>query len=236
VITFNSGIQETLRRDSLQPRQLNQNIFREFTYMSTSSFFHLISANGYVLHESGPFTEINEHSHALAAALNFQVGAPWSRTAFITGWGVNDQTFDPVGIEDYYTSSYVGLQRQFGQTFNIKGIVEDLRAWRVVSPRSGIAQALVPSTVISWSPARNWQIQGNAAWSSTRGFHIYDDITGGATVSWALPFHREFHDESGDVLLQYPIRFTGGVQQEKFYNFTGAQNQQYRPFIGITIF
>ena len=236
VITFNSGIQETLRRDSLQPYAMNQNLFREFTYMSTSSFFHLLSANGYVLHESGPFTESNEHSHAMAAALNFQVGAPWSRTALITGWGMNDQNFDPVGIEDYYTSSYIGLQRQFGQTFNIKGIVEDLRAWRVVSPRSGIAQALVPSAVISWSPARNWQIQGNAAWSSTRGFHIYDDITGGATVSWALPFHREFHDESGDVLLQYPIRFTGGIQQEDFYNFTGAQNQQFRPFIGITIF
>lgn len=236
VITFNSGIQETLRRDSLEPRALDQNIFREFTYMSTSSFFHLISANGYVLHESGPFTQIKESSHALAAALNFQVGAPWSRTALITGWGMNDQNFDPVGIEDYYTSSYVGLQRQFGQSFNIKGIVEDLRAWRVVSPRSGIAQALVPSTAISWSPARNWQIQGNAAWSSTRGFHIYDDVTGGVNVSWALPFHREFHDETGDVLLQYPIRFTGGVQQEKFYNFTGAQNQQFRPFIGITIF
>ncbi|MGA8531956.1 MAG: tetratricopeptide repeat protein, partial [Acidobacteriaceae bacterium] len=236
VITFNSGIQETIRRDSLEPRQLNQNLFREFTYMSTSSFFHLISANGYVLHESGPFTEINENSHAFAAALNFQVGAPWSRTALITGWGENDQTFNPVGIEDYYTSSYIGLQRHFGQTFNIKGIVEDLRAWRVVSPRSGISQALVPSAVINWSPARNWQIQGNAAWSSTRGFHIYDDITGGANVSWALPFHREFHDESGDVLLQYPIRFTGGVQQETFYNFTGAQNQQFRPFIGISIF
>ena len=236
VITFNSGIQETVRRDSLEPRALNQNIFREFTYMSTSSFFHLISASGYVLHESGPFTEINEESHAFAAALNFQVGAPWSRTALITGWGENDQTFNPVGIEDYYTSSYVGLQHRFGDSLNVKGIVEDLRAWRVVSPRSGIAQALVPSAVINWSPARNWQVQGNAAWSSTRGFHIYDDVTGGATVSWALPFHREFHDESGDVVLQYPIRFTGGVQQEKFYNFTGAQNQQFRPFVGITIF
>jgi tetratricopeptide (TPR) repeat protein len=236
VITFNGGIQETLRRDSLQPRQLNQNLFRQFAYMSTSSFFHLLSADGYVLHESGPFTEINESSHAFAAALNFRVGAPWSRTALVTGWGENDQNFDPVGIEDYYSSSYVGLTRQFGQTFNIKGIVEDLRSWRVVSPRSAISQALVPSTVINWSPARNWQVQANAAWSSTRGFHIYDDITGGANVSWALPFHREFHDESGDVVLQYPIRFTGGVQQEKFYNFTGAQNQQFRPFVGITIF
>ncbi|HEX3661986.1 MAG TPA: tetratricopeptide repeat protein [Acidobacteriaceae bacterium] len=236
VITFNSGIQETLRRDALEPRALNQNILREFTYMSTSSFFHLISANGYVLHEAGPFTEINERSHAFAAALNFQVGAPWSRTALITGWGENDQNFDPVGIEDYYSSSYVGLQHQFGSTFNLKGIVEDLRAWRVVAPRSAISQALVPSTVISWSPARNWQIQANAAWSSTRGFHIYDDVTGGATASWALPFHRTFHDETGDVLLQYPIRFTGGIQQEKFYNFTGAQNQQFRPFVGITIF
>ncbi len=236
VITFNSGIQETLRRDSLQPYAMDQNIFREFTYMSTSSFFHLLSANGYVLHESGPFTEHNENSHALASALNFQVGAPWSRTALITGWGMNDQTFRPVGIEDYYTSSYIGLQHRFGNTIDVKGIVEDLRAWRVVSPRSGIAQALIPSGTVSFSPARNWQVQANAAWTSTRGFHIYDNVKGGATVSWALPFHREFHDEGGDVVLQYPIRFTGGIQQNTFYNFTGAPNQQFRPFVGITIF
>lgn len=236
VITFNSGIQETLRRDSLQPRQMNQNIFREFTYMSTSSFFHLLSADGYVLHESGPFTLSNLHSHAFSAALNFRVGAPWSRTALITGWGENDQTFNPVGIEDYYSSSYVGLQHRFGQTVNVKAIMEDLRAWRVVGPRSGIAQAIIPSGVVDFSPARNWRVQINGAWSNTRGFHIYDDITGGATVSWAFPFHRAFRDETGDVVLEYPIRFTGGVQQETFYNFTGAQNQQFRPFVGISIF
>jgi hypothetical protein len=51
-----------------------------------------------------------------------------------------------------------------------------------------------------------------------------------------MPFHREFKDETGDVVLQYPIRFSAGVQQETFFNFTGGQNQQFRPYVSITLF
>ncbi len=64
VVTFNSGVQETVRRDSESPVEMNQNLFRLFTYMSTSSFFDAVSMDGYVLRETGPFTESNEHSTA----------------------------------------------------------------------------------------------------------------------------------------------------------------------------
>jgi tetratricopeptide (TPR) repeat protein len=43
VLTFNSGIQGTVRRDSESPVAMNQNLFRMFTYMSTSSFFNAVS-------------------------------------------------------------------------------------------------------------------------------------------------------------------------------------------------
>ena len=62
VVTFNSGVQVTVRRDFDTPVQLNQNLFREFTYVSTSSFFNLVSVSGFVLHEAGPFTEADLHS------------------------------------------------------------------------------------------------------------------------------------------------------------------------------
>ncbi len=65
VLTFDSGIQGTIRRDSDSPVELNQNLFRVFTYVSTSSFFNLISASGFVLRETGPFTESNLHSTTL---------------------------------------------------------------------------------------------------------------------------------------------------------------------------
>src|SRR6185437_5354452 len=45
-ITLNSGIEGTIRRDSESPRQMNQNLFRAFTYGSTTAFFNAVSASG----------------------------------------------------------------------------------------------------------------------------------------------------------------------------------------------
>ena len=236
VITFNSGAQATVRRDSQSPVELDQNLFRVYTYVSTSSFFNALSVDGYVLRETGPFTESNLHSTAFAAAVDFRVGAPWGKTAIVTGWGENDQTFTPVATEDYYTSSYIGLDRKFSDRWDVKAIAEDLRAWRTVGTRSGIAQALRPVGSVQFIPARRWSLQASTAWSSNRGFHVYDAVQSGVTVSYGLPFHREFRDRTGDVALQYPIRFSGGLQQETFLNFTGGQNQQFRPYISITLF
>ena len=69
VVQFNSGIQGTIRRDSLSPVQMNQNLFRVFTYVSTSSFFDAVSMDGYFIREVGPFTESNIYSRSLAGAL-----------------------------------------------------------------------------------------------------------------------------------------------------------------------
>ena len=236
VITFNNGVQATVRRDSEDPIDLNQNLFRLFTYMSTSSFFNAVSMDGFVLRETGPFTESNIHSTAFAAALNFRVGAPWGKTALITGWGENDQTFKPASIENFYTGSYIGLDRRFGDRFEVKGIAEDLRAWRTFAGRSGIAQVLRPAGTFTFAPTPRWSVQAGGAWSSNRGFHVYDTVQSNFAVSYAMPFHREFRDETGDVVLQYPIRFSAGVQQESFFNFTGGQSQQWRPYVSITLF
>lgn len=236
VLTFNSGIEGTVRRDSLSPLQMNQNLFRTFTYMSTSSFFNAVSASGFVIYEVGPFTESNLHSRALTGALDFRVGQPWSKTALVTGWGSNDQQFSPVGIEDYYTSSYIGLTHRFSDRLNIEAVVEDLRAWRVVKPNSGIAQVLRPAGTFNFAPTRHWDLQASAAYSSTRSFHVYDRIQSGFSVSYTRPFHRKFNDERGEIPLQYPIRFSAGFQQQSFFNFTYGQNQTFLPYVSITFF
>ncbi|HET9101652.1 MAG TPA: tetratricopeptide repeat protein, partial [Acidobacteriaceae bacterium] len=142
VMTFDVGVQGTIRRDSRSPLQMNQNLGRAFAYMSTTSFFNVVSANGYLLYEFGPFTESNLHSRMLASALNFRVGNPWAKTALVAGWGSNDQQFTPVGIENYNTSSYVGLTHRFSPRWNVEAIIEDLRGWRVVGVRSGNSQAV----------------------------------------------------------------------------------------------
>ncbi|MBS1804525.1 MAG: tetratricopeptide repeat protein [Acidobacteria bacterium] len=236
IITFSGGVQTTIRRDSLSPREINQNLFRTFIYMQTSSFFNALSASGYLIRESGPFTNTDEHSRVLAAALNFRVGAPWGKTALVTGWGGGDQVFHPAEIEDYLTSSYIGLEHRFSERLSVRGMVEDLRAWRVVHGRSGIAQDLRPAASVDFKPRRNWEIQARSAFSSTRSFHVYDASQNGFSVSYARPFKRKFRDESGEVVLQYPIRISGGVQTETFFNFPGGHSQQIRPYIQVSIF
>jgi len=236
VLVFNTGVQATVRRDSDSPFQMNQNLVRTFAYVSSSSFFNMVSFSGYVIHETGPFTESDLHSRSLAGALDFRVGAPWGKTALVTGWGRSDQAFSPDSFEDYSTSSYIGFERRFSDSVNIRAVVEDLRAWRTVGTDSGIAQVLRPAGSVEFSPKRNWEIQATSAYSSTRGFHIYDAIQNGISISYAKPFHRKFHDESGPVDLKYPIRFSAGIQQQMFMNFTGAQNQQFRPYVEISVF
>ena len=236
VMTFSGGVQTTIRRDSLTPVQLDQNLFRVFIYMNTSSFFNALSASGYFIRESGPFTGNNVHSRALTGAIDFRVGRPWGKTTLITGWGSNDQLFTPVNFEDYLTSSYIGLEHRFSERLMVRGMLEDLRAWRVVGGASGIAQNLRPAASVDFSPRRNWDIQASTAYSSTRSFHVYDATQNGFSVSYARPFRRRFHDDSGSVVLQYPIRFAAGLQEETFFNFTGGNNQQLRPFVQISIF
>jgi hypothetical protein len=236
VISFNSGIQGTIRRDSESPRALNQNLLREFTYMSTSSFFNALSLSAYVIHEAGPFTETDNHSRGLTGGVDFRVGAPWGRTALVTGWGASDQKFDPVQYEAYFTSSYVGLERKFGQRVNVRAIAEDVRAWRVFNGNKGIAQNLRPAGTVNFKPNLSWNIQANVAYSSNRSFHTYDAIQSGFAVTYARPVKHKFNDDSGEVVLQYPIRFSAGLQEETFFNFTGGQNQKLRPYVRISLF
>lgn len=236
VLVFNAGVQATLRRDSLSPIQMNQNLFRTFAYVSSSSFFNVISFSGYFIHETGPFTESNLRSRAITGALDFRVGAPWGTTALITGWGMNDQLFSPIHFEDYNTSAYVGIEHKFSERLNIRAIAEDVRAWRMVGANSGIAQNLRPAASIDFSPKRNWDIQVASAYSNNRAFHVYDALQNGFSISYAKPFHRKFNGELGPVDLKYPIRFSAGVQQESFMNFDGTHSQQFRPYVEISIF
>ncbi len=242
VVTVNSGVQETIRRDSLSPVQMDQNLFRVFTYVTTSSFCNAVSADGYFIRESGPFTEAPISSQTLTGAFDFRVGAPWGRTALVTGWGRTDQQFPSQVLgfsENYFTSSYIGLSRRFSTHLNVQAIAEDLRSWRIVpfSPlHSAISQALRPAATLEYSPSRNWAIEATSAYDDTRGFHIYDMTENGLSVSYMRPLGRTYNEETGEVHLKFPIRFSGGIQEETFPNFTHGANQQFRPYVSINLF
>jgi tetratricopeptide (TPR) repeat protein len=235
-ITLNSGIEGTIRRDSESPQQMDQNMFRLFTYGSTTAFFNAVSAAGYVIYDHGTYTESDIHSRALAASLNFRVGRPWGQNALIAGWGANDQQFSPVGIEDYFTSSYIGFSRHFTTKWSAQAVVEDVRAWRVVTPRSGIAQAVRYAGTVSFTPTPSWDLQASLAYENTRTYHAYDATQNGFSVSYTKALHQTMNDETGEVVAQYPLRFSAGFAQETFFNYTAGKNQQFRPYVSITIY
>ena len=236
VLTFNSGVQGTIRRDSRDPVDMNQNLFREYTYLTTSSFFNAVSVNGFVFREAGPFTETKLNSRELGGALNFRVGAPWGKNALITGWGADDEVFRLIHVEDYFSSSYLGFEHRFSDRLNLSALVEDVRAWRIFENRWGIAQNLRPAGSIEFVPRPDWDVKFSSAYSNTRGFHVYDATQNGFSVSYAWPFGRTFHDRSAPLKLEYPVRFSAGLQMENFVNFPGSQNQQFRPYFEISIF
>lgn len=134
------------------------------------------------------------------------------------------------------TASYVGIERKFGERLNLRAIAEDVRAWRIVGSNWGNAQNLRPAGSVDVIPKRNWALHASSAYSSIRSFHIYDAIQNGFSVSYARPFHRKFKDDTGTVVIQYPIRFSAGFQDETFFNFKSGQNQQFRPYVQISLF
>jgi len=216
--------------------EMNQNLFRQFLYMSTSSFFNIVSVSGYAIREGGPFTESSQRSRELSAALNFRVGRPWGRTALVTGWGARDVRFSPLISEDYYTSTYLGIECLASQRVKFTVVAEHLRAWRVWGNSAAVAQALRPAGRVQFAPTRNWSLQASAAYSRNMSAHVYDAVQGGVAISYAMPIHRTFKDEGREVELQYPIRFSVGMQQETFSNFTGRANEQFRPYFSISLF
>lgn len=262
VVTFDGGVQATIRRDSASAESayaMNQNLVREFLYASTSSFFDVISASGYVIHEAGPFTDRHpsENSSSLSGAIDFRVGAPWGKTALITGWGANKQTFTPQPYQNYYTASYIGLDRRFSQKLSIRALAEYVRSYRIVpasqivdaasigntgpivcpgSTCYGWAQNLRPAGTIDFAPNHSWDVRFSSAYSSVRTYHLYDATQNGIAVTYARPFHRKFNDESGALVLEYPIRFSAGFQQETFFNSPGGKSSQFRPYVNISLF
>ena len=224
VLTLNAGIQETVRRDSLSPVDMNQNLFRQFVYLSTSSFFNMVSVNGYAIREAGPFTESTQHSRELAGSLNFRVGRPWGKTALVTGWGASDEQFSPVISEDYYTSAYVGIERRVSERLSFTAIAEDLRAWRVFGGTDAIAQAIRPAGRVQFSPTRNWSVEASAAYSRNMSAHVYDAVQSGFAISYAMPIHRAFKDAGSEVaatgdFFQFHGRADGAVQALSAHHF-----------------
>ena len=235
-ITFDGGLQFTIRRDTISPVFMSQNLFRQFLYISTSSFYNWVSINASGVREAGPFTDQNLHSRDLSATLEFTVGHPWGRTSLITGYSVRDLLFRPM-IEEYFnTTSYIGLQRKFGTRLTVAALAEDLRSWRVQNTQYAIAQALLPGARFDFRATPRWDVQGSFLLSRGMGYHEYDNAQSEFLVSYTRVTRGGVGD-TGGAPVAHPFRFSFGVQQQTFYDFGGTgKTTTLLPVIHFSLF
>ncbi len=237
-LAFNTGLQFTIRRDKRDPVDMNQNLFRQFVYVSSSSFGNWLSFNGSLYHEAGPFTLQNLHSNDVGGRLEFSVGRPWGKTAFITGYTRRDLTFNPLVRQFFTTGTYAGLQRKFGQKLSVTALGEYIRSWRVQDALQATAQALRPAGTIQYTPNKTWIVDGTVAYTRGESFQEYDNIYSSFLITYIKPLHRTVSDSAGQFAVVFPLRFSAGVQAEQFPSFTGAAKSGtlFRPVFRLTIF
>jgi tetratricopeptide (TPR) repeat protein len=235
-IAFNGGLQFTVRRDTISPAAMSQNLFRQFLYVSTSSLFNWLSINGSAVREAGPFTDQDQHSRDLSASVEFTVGRPWGNTALLVGYTRRDLQFRPFVEEYFNTSSYIGLQRKFGRRLTAAILAEDLRSWRIQTTDYAIAQALLPGARFEFRANPRWSLQGSFLLSQGKGFNEYNNAQSEFVFSYMRPVNRNLKDGTGDVPVAYPFRFSLGVQQQTFYNFAGTSRTTILPVIHFSLF
>jgi hypothetical protein len=235
-INLDAGVQFTLRRDDESPLAMNQNLFRQYLYLSTTSFGRWVAVRASAFHEAGPFTERSLSSRDLGAKLEFVVGRPWASTFLLTGYSVRDLQFSPAIREFFSTSSYVGLEKKFGRKASITGLAEYIRSWRVQDQNFAIAQAMTPRVNFSFNPSMRWSVEGSFSYARGAGFHSYDNTQSGILISYSKPLHRTTHDGLGEVPIEYPLRFSFGFEQQTFFNFAGRGKAIYRPVVRLTLF
>jgi len=231
------GVQFTIRRDTRSPFELNQNLFRQYLYLSTSPFFNWLTVRGSAIHESGPFTEQNQSSRDLGATLEFEVGRPWGSNALVTGYSVRDLLFKPEPHEFFTTATWVGMEHKFGEKLVLTVLGKYIRSWRVQDLTFATAQALIPGARIEYKRNERWSFDGSMDFTRGEGYHLYDNVQSGFLISYVKPLRRSVNDVNGPLTIDYPLRFSVGVQQQTFYGYTGTGGtSSFRPVARISIF
>ncbi len=239
-LAFNTGIQFTIRRDTEAPQYMNQNLFRQFMYVSSNSIGNWLSFNGGLYHEAGPFTATTtpQNSNDVGMWLNFVAGRPWAKTQFITGYTRRDLTFTPLPRQFFTTSTYAGLQHKFGEKLNVSVVGEYIRSWRTQDSLQAIAQAIRPAGTLQYVASKSWKVDGQFAWTRGEGFQEYDNVYSSFFITYTKPVHRSYSDSAGEFKVAYPLQFSVGLQAEQFPSYTGTAQSGtlIRPVFRLSVF
>jgi tetratricopeptide (TPR) repeat protein len=230
------GLQFTLRRDTLDPFDMNQNLLRQFLYVASSPIGNWLSFSGNLIREAGPFTQQDLHSRDFSGVLEFRLGRPWGKTAFLTGYRARDLLFGPAVHEYYTTGTYAGLERRFGENLRVSAVAEHLRAWRVEGNQFAIAQTLQPRFGMDLKVSSHWSVSASGSWSQGKAFHSYDNVTAGALVSYVREVRAVRRDGVETSSISYPMRFSFGAEQQTFYGFPGNSRTAIVPVVRFKLF
>ena len=235
-LAFNGGLQYDIRRDTISPVYMSQNLFRQYLYISSSPFYNWLSFNGSAIREAGPFTDQNLHSRDASASLEFTVGRPWGHDALLAGYNIRDLLYRPMIQEYFYTSTYLGFQHKFGNRLTAAILAEDLRSWRVQGTEYAIAQAALPGGRFDFRANSRWDVQGSFLLSRGEGFHEYDNAQSQFVVSYTHARGGIFKRDGEGAPAAHPFQISAGVQQQTFYSFDGGTRSTILPVIHFTMF
>lgn len=233
---FTPGMQFTIRRDTLDPIDMNQNLTREYLYLGSSPIENWLSFSGDVILETGPFTEQDLHSRDFSSNIEFRLGRPWAKTAIITGYTSRDLLFRPTIHEYFGTSIYGGLERRFGSNLRISAVGEYLRSWRVEPTNFAIAQTFRPRFGADYHISEHWSASASGEWSQGKGFHAYDNVNTGFLVSYGREVQGQRRAGTETAAVSYPMTLSFGVQEQTFYDFPGRARTEVVPVIRFKLF
>jgi hypothetical protein len=98
------------------------------------------------------------------------------------------------------------------------------------------AQMMRPAAEFTYQANNRWSVDGTFALSRGQGFHTYDNMQSSFFISYIKPWRGRVTDGVGEVPVEYPLRFSIGIQQQNFPNFTGRDQSMFRPVIRLTLF
>ncbi len=95
---------------------------------------------------------------------------------------------------------------------------------------------LLPRFEFDYQPTRNWEVNGNFAWSRGNGDHTYDNMQSGFFISYRRALRRNTDTAFGKAAIAYPLQISLGLQQQNFFNYNGTGQRQFRPVFRLTLF
>ena len=93
-----------------------------------------------------------------------------------------------------------------------------------------------PAAQFSYKATSRWSMDGNFTFSRGEGFHDYDNVQSSFLINYVRGVRRNVSDGATEVPVEYPLRFSFGVENANYFNFTGRNQTILRPVIRLTLF